>query len=274
MFSVMPYTKLDAGIIFSTVWREPHTTVRVWIAMLAMKDRRGEVLASIPGLADAARVTIAECEAALTTFRAVDPYSRTQDNDGRRIEDIDGGWLVLNHDKYRGLEDSDDRRRKAALRAKRYRERKEKERHAVTRDESSRDAESRPITQTSRQADADADADALTTTTKDLTTSSRHAVTFADAWSCYPSRGGHGNSRVDAEKCWNARVRAGVPPAELLAGTQRYAAYCDALHKTGTEYVKLGRTFFGPGEHWREAWTIPPPTDPTGIDWTKPIPEE
>lgn len=239
----MPYTKLDAGIIFSTVWREPHTTVRVWIALLALKDRRGEVRAAMPGLADAARVTIPECEAALTTFRAPDPYSRTQDYDGRRIEDIEGGWFVLNHEKYRGLEDTDDRRRKAAIRAKRYRDR-----HAVTHDDASRGVTGVTVTQTSRQADTDTDTD---------TDNNKSLTTFAHAWEIYPRRFG-GNNRVDAEKQWNARIKAGISPTEMSAGVKRYATFCDATGKTGTEFVKAAKTFFGRSRHWEEAYDLPP----------------
>ena len=119
----MPYTKLDASLIHSTVWREPHPTRIVWITMLAMKDRNGEVMASIPGLADAARVTLPDCETALATFLAPDKYSRNQDHEGRRIEAILGGWLVLNHEQYRNLDDEVDRREKSAERVRRFRER-------------------------------------------------------------------------------------------------------------------------------------------------------
>lgn len=119
----MPYTKLDAGIIYSTVWREPPATVKVWITMLAMADKHGEVMASVPGLMDVAKVTREECDAALACFLSPDPDSRTQDFDGRRIERIEGGWSILNHAHYRAKGDKEDRKRKAADRAKRYRER-------------------------------------------------------------------------------------------------------------------------------------------------------
>ena len=246
MIAPMPYTKLDAGIIFSTIWREPHTTVRVWITMLAMKNRRGEVLASVPGLADVARVTIAECAAALATFQEPDEYSRTQDNDGRRIERIEGGWLVLNHEKYRNLEDTDDRRRKNAIRQQRHRDR----RNGVTRDETLRPVTNVIVAEKSRQADTHTHAHADAQNSKDLTT-------FRDTWDAYPRRFG-GNSRADAERQWNARVRSGVEPSAILAGVQRYAAYCAATGKTNTEFVQAAKTFFGRGRHWEESWEIPP----------------
>lgn len=77
--------------------------------MLAMADRKGRVYASIPGLANTARVTIEECEQALARFMSPDKYSRTNDYDGKRIEPIDGGWHLLNYAKYREMRDAEDR---------------------------------------------------------------------------------------------------------------------------------------------------------------------
>jgi hypothetical protein len=117
------YTKLDASITDSTVWREPHTTRITWITMLAMADKRGRVWASIPGLADRARVTIEECEAALASFLAPDPYSRTPDHEGRRIEKIDGGWWLINYTKKRNAVDEEYQRERHAKNQAAYRER-------------------------------------------------------------------------------------------------------------------------------------------------------
>ena len=104
------YTKLFSSIIASTIWREPDHVRVVWITMLAMATKDGVVEASIPGLADMARVSLPQCEQALTALRAPDPYSRTKDHDGRRIQDVDGGFLLLNHAKYRDKLSAEDRR--------------------------------------------------------------------------------------------------------------------------------------------------------------------
>jgi hypothetical protein len=74
-----------------------------WIALLVLADRKGDVMSSVPGLAQDAGVTIAEVLQALDVFQKPDPFSRTPDNEGRRIVEIDGGWHVLNHDKYREM---------------------------------------------------------------------------------------------------------------------------------------------------------------------------
>lgn len=104
------FTKLFSSITESTVWCEPAHTRLVWITMLAMADRRGRVWASVPGLANRARVPLEDTEKALATFLAPDKYSRTPDHEGRRIEPIDGGWQLLNHAKYREMRDDEVRR--------------------------------------------------------------------------------------------------------------------------------------------------------------------
>jgi hypothetical protein len=75
--------------------------------MLAMADRLGRVWASIPGLANRARVPVESVEKAIKCFSEHDPYSRTKDFDGRRIEEIDGGWRLLNYVKYRSIRDEE-----------------------------------------------------------------------------------------------------------------------------------------------------------------------
>ncbi len=118
------YTKLFESIIHSTIWREPPTTCKVWVTMLAMADKFGQVEASVPGLADAARVSIGEVEAALAAFMAPDAYSRTKAFEGRRVAEVDGGWVLLNHAKYREKMSADEVRERAKMRKRAERERK------------------------------------------------------------------------------------------------------------------------------------------------------
>lgn len=150
------YTKLFGSIIASTIWSEDDRTRIVWITMLAMADQHGEVQASVPGLAKMASVPLEATEAALAKLSAPDAYSRTKDFDGRRIQAIDGGWLILNHAKYRAKSDVDDRREQARERAARYRAR-----HAGV---TLCNATSRSVTpgdEISRQAEAEAEAEAV-----------------------------------------------------------------------------------------------------------------
>lgn len=95
------YAKLFSSILTSTIWGESHATVRVWIAMLASADADGVVEGSVPGFARVACVTRQEMQEALSVLLAPDKDSRTQEHEGRRIETIEGGWLILNYAKYR-----------------------------------------------------------------------------------------------------------------------------------------------------------------------------
>jgi len=95
------YTPLFASIITSSIWDEDDKTRIVWITMLALADSTGLVEASIPSLAHIARVDRNSCEKALEKLSAPDTNSRSKEFQGRRIEKVDGGWLILNLVKYR-----------------------------------------------------------------------------------------------------------------------------------------------------------------------------
>jgi hypothetical protein len=100
----------------------PASTRIVWITMLAMVDRLGNVHASVPGLAHRARVSVDECREALETLESPDPDSRTKAHDGRRIRAFEGGWELLNHAKYRAIQNEESVRQSKREHMQRKRE--------------------------------------------------------------------------------------------------------------------------------------------------------
>lgn len=114
----MAFVKIFQDLLMSTVWRESQETRLLWITMLVSADFQGRVMASVPGLADAAKISLEGCEKGLEALSSPDPYSRTQEHGGRRIEKIDGGWRVLNYPKYRSRRDRSEYMREY-MRAKR-----------------------------------------------------------------------------------------------------------------------------------------------------------
>lgn len=126
------FTKLFGSLIHSTIWREPDHVRLVWITMLAIVNRNGVVEASLPGLADAARVTIEECEEALGKLSAPDKYSRSKNHEGRRVQEIDGGWQLLNYESYRKRMSAEDQKEKTAERVRRARVKDREFEHDVT----------------------------------------------------------------------------------------------------------------------------------------------
>ncbi len=79
---------------------------------------------------------------------------------------------------------------------------------------------------------------------------------FMAAWSPYPKRAGN-NSKIDAFKSFNARLKEGEDAQDMISGINRYAAYINATGKLKTEYVMMAATFFGPSKHYLQEWTLP-----------------
>lgn len=102
------FTKLDSGIVDSSIWAEPAETRVVWITLLAKSDKTGYARLSLSGLQRAANVPMPAVEKALQTLTAPDPDSRTAAEEGRRVIKIEGGWFVVNYEKHRmgALEDA------------------------------------------------------------------------------------------------------------------------------------------------------------------------
>lgn len=123
MLGMSGYTKLFASILASTIWREDNDTRIVWITMLAMSDKDGIVEASVPGLADLARVSVDGARRAILKLSSPDPDSRSEEAEGRRIESIEGGWRLINHAKYRRKMSEEERREYKRQKAEQYRKR-------------------------------------------------------------------------------------------------------------------------------------------------------
>jgi hypothetical protein len=147
--------------------------------MLAMADRKGRVFASVPGLANRSRVPIEDAQTAIDTFMSPDKYSRTPEFEGRRIEPIDGGWRLLNHEKYRSIRDEET--------TKEHKRNYINKRRAAEK-QSTVDHETSTVERCRDNAEADTEAESV----KKKTTSSRAATTFvppdwvpAEQWSSF-----------------------------------------------------------------------------------------
>lgn len=119
--SMAGYTKLFNSILASSVWCSSKDTKILWITLLAMAGKDGIAETATPGLARIAGLTVEETERGLKELSSPDPYSRTKEHEGRRIEAVDGGWLILNHPKYRAKMGADERREYKAKKQREYR---------------------------------------------------------------------------------------------------------------------------------------------------------
>lgn len=115
------FTKLYNQIITSSIWSEDDKVRIMWITFLASADAQGYVSGSIPGMAAISRMSLADAERSIEVLCSPDKYSRSSENEGRRIEPVDGGWIILNHAKYREKRDPEQRRKQNRESQARYR---------------------------------------------------------------------------------------------------------------------------------------------------------
>lgn len=98
------YNKIFAKILDSSIWLEDVSTRIVWVTFLASMDQDGYAhFSAIANLANRARVTLDEATSAINILSSPDPDSADPDFEGKRIERIPGGFLILNAEKYRNI---------------------------------------------------------------------------------------------------------------------------------------------------------------------------
>ncbi len=96
------YNRLFSKILDSSIWLEPDSTRIVWITLLAAMDEEGYAhFSAVQNLASRAHVSIAKAKKAIECFESPDPNSENLENEGRRIERVPGGYLILNAGYYR-----------------------------------------------------------------------------------------------------------------------------------------------------------------------------
>jgi hypothetical protein len=98
------YNKIFTKILDSSIWMEPLATRIVWLTFIAAMDEHGFVsFASPANVAHRAIVPLDDTVKALAALEGPDANSSDPENEGRRLERVPGGWLVLNAHKYRAL---------------------------------------------------------------------------------------------------------------------------------------------------------------------------
>ena len=199
----MAFVKLDCGILTSTTWMEKDLRDMFITALLMAVPHEliepepeieinslnptgwvvppgwyGFVHAAGPGIARMALLDKDKGLAALEVLSQPEPESRTQDYEGRRMVRVNGGFIVLNFQKYR------DKDHTAAERQRRYRQRQKGV--ALRRDVTS---PSRNITQAEAEAKA-----------KSIATLKRDDGSIGEVFSYWQHVFDHPRSKLDAKR--------------------------------------------------------------------------
>jgi hypothetical protein len=75
----------------------------------------------------------------------------------------------------------------------------------------------------------------------------------------YPKRSGD-RCLKDGRQRFGLLLKAGMDPETIIAGCERYAAWCDATGKTGTELVRQITTWLNK-QSWEAEWSLPTPEE-------------
>jgi hypothetical protein len=118
------WAPLFSKIVDSSLWCEPDFVVKVFITMLAKKDADHVVRGSAFNIASWAKKTEKEVLEAFRVLSSPDKRRlEPQPFEGRRIERVEDGWLVLNGQAYQDLMRGINRKEYKRAKQAEYRER-------------------------------------------------------------------------------------------------------------------------------------------------------
>lgn len=203
------YGKVFGAFFDSSINDADPITRLVFIAMIVLSDRNGQIDMTRQALARRVNVSLAEIDTAIELLSQPDPISRSADHEGRRIVPIDPsrtwGWIVVNKTAYRGSSD-EEKRQQARERKRRQRDR-----------DRGRDTKS----------DGSFDSSSVERVTDTNTDTGRHA----------PSLNGHAMSREERDARFN-RTWERVPRKEGKTAARRH--YVAAV-KTASDADRFDR---------------------------------
>ena len=225
------YARVYEQIFSSSIMEEDLETRYIWFCLLTLSDRDGFVDMTIPAIARRINLQEEVVSKSIDKFMLPDPSSRTDTQEGRRLEKIreSFGWKIINYIHYRDLRNEENRREymREYMRGKRNVNKK------VNRNVNKLTVSTckLPLATT-----ATATATATATTTKDI------ILKFDSIWKKYPKRVG----RKEAEKHYKVSVKTEQDYFDLLQALENYLK-AETVKKG---FVQNGSTWFNNWKDW------------------------
>jgi len=169
----MHYNKLYSSLIGSSLWTENDRTRILFITLLAMADKNGIIYGTRLGLERIANIEPTPLESfddpdfdPFAALMAADLGStdmlRNPENEGRRIEAVEGGFKLINFGYYQTLMASDTRAEQNRLAQRTFRAKQKADHNKII--SSSNQASAEVSDRNTSQAEAEAQAEASTET--------------------------------------------------------------------------------------------------------------
>lgn len=148
----MPYIKLDNNYVDSSLLAEGgFERSGLFFYLCSKADRNGFTDVSVPTIAKAGGITVEACWEHMKALSSPDPYSRTPDDEGRRIRINEKPWgiEIVNYEKYRAKDHT------AAERQRRFKERQKARQAGLTPEVTPQRRESRKTEDKGQRAGTD-----------------------------------------------------------------------------------------------------------------------
>jgi hypothetical protein len=99
----MGFTKLDEDFFDSSLVAEGPVPTAVFVLLLAKVKPDGVARVAATVVGGRLGLTAEQTAHAFDVLQSPDPHSRSLEHEGRRIQRVDGGWLILNYKKRRDM---------------------------------------------------------------------------------------------------------------------------------------------------------------------------
>lgn len=207
----MAFVKLDTKILDSSIWCEDTDTRLCWIVLLCMAGPDGVVESTAPGISRRAGISLEATRKALSIFEGPDTDSKNPAHEGRRLQRIDNGYLILNYEAYRKKDHT------SAERVRRFRERLKQDVTPLQRNESPSSA---PAPAKPRKKEISALAD------------------FEQFWAVYPRR----IAKAAARKVWE-KIRPDDELLQQMLAALEWQRQQDQWQRDAGQYVPHASTW-------------------------------
>lgn len=233
------YNKLFTKILDSSIWLESMPTRIVWLTFIAVMDEHGFCqFAAVGNVANRARVSLIEAQEALRCLESPDKESGDPENEGRRIERVPGGWMVLNAQKHRSMVTRAIIQEQTRERVKRHRAKKRDGNASVTPSEAIAEADTNTEVQT-----------LLTKSPRKERAETDYPADFLAFWEAYPKRTGKGA----AARAW----KRGTPPIQPVLDALRWQVGQPQWTRDGGQYIPHAATWLNQ-RRWEDEAFHPP----------------
>jgi len=220
----MGFTKLDSNLIQSSIMMESPEVFKIWITLLAACEEDGVAKVSPVFLSSVCRLHIDDVQKALKKLMEPDQYSRSTEDKGKRIRRVNGGFFIVNYQKYRSYTYS---RSKEAT--KKRRQRGTQRGHVPSMSpcdvKGGHKGDMSPT-----PGDISSSASSSSSSSSPEGTSSMQNWTTEALWSAFKvtyTQNGSAGAKPIATQLWR-KVEEGHDPERILRGARAYAEYSHA----------------------------------------------